>query len=102
MLRLTVDLARAFRAADALMLELNPIALGRDGALTVLGAMMGIDPNALFRHPEWAADDAGWSGWRPPNERERRVLATTENVPRHDAAEMAAAARASSASTPTA
>jgi succinyl-CoA synthetase beta subunit len=49
---LTAQLYDAFHAADALMLEVNPLALTREGALSIVGAMMEIDANALFRHPE--------------------------------------------------
>lgn len=74
---LTVGLYEAFHAADALMLETNPIAVTGDGALSVVGTMMEIDDNALFRHPEWqdlGLEDAG-PGGRPFNERERAVIA---------------------------
>jgi succinyl-CoA synthetase beta subunit len=74
---LTARLYEAFRAADALMLEANPIAVTRDGALSVVGTMMEIDDNALFRHPDWqdlGLEDAG-PGGRPLNERERAVIA---------------------------
>jgi succinyl-CoA synthetase beta subunit len=74
---LTVGLYEAFHAADALMLEANPIAVTGDGALSVVGTMMEIDDNALFRHPEWqdlGLEDAG-PGGRAFNERERAVIA---------------------------
>jgi succinyl-CoA synthetase beta subunit len=74
---LTVGLYEAFHAADALMLEANPIAVTGDGALSVVGTMMEIDDNALFRHPAWqdlGLEDAG-PGGRPFNERERAVIA---------------------------
>ena len=51
----TVQLFEAFRASDALMLEINPLALDDSGAPTVVGAMVEVDDNASFRHPEWAA-----------------------------------------------
>ena len=74
---LTARLYEAFQAADALMLEVNPIAVTRDAKLSVVGAMMEIDDNALFRHAAWrdlGLDDAG-PGGRPLNERERAVVA---------------------------
>ena len=73
---LTARLYDAFRAADALMLEVNPLAVTRDGSLSVVGTMMEIDANALFRHPTWRdldLEDAG-PGGRPLNERERAVI----------------------------
>jgi succinyl-CoA synthetase beta subunit len=74
---LTAALYDAFRAADALLLEANPIAVTAEGTLSVVGTMMEIDDNALFRHPEWqdlGLEDAG-PGGRPLNERERAVIA---------------------------
>jgi succinyl-CoA synthetase beta subunit len=74
---LTARLYEAFQAADALMLEANPIAVTREGALSVVGTMMEIDDNALFRHADWqdlGLEDAG-PGGRPLNERERAVIA---------------------------
>jgi succinyl-CoA synthetase beta subunit/citryl-CoA synthetase large subunit len=74
---LTAQLYDAFRAADALMLEVNPIAVTREGALSIVGTMMEIDANALFRHPDWqelGLDDAG-PGGRPLTERELAVIA---------------------------
>lgn len=73
---LTVGLYEAFRAADALMLEVNPLALGRDGRASLAGTMMEIDDNALFRHAEW--QDLGLEtqgpGGRALNARERAVI----------------------------
>ena len=73
---LTVRLYEAFRAADALMLEINPLAETADGQLSVVGAMMEVDGNALFRHPDWqdlALEDESIGG-RVLNERERFVI----------------------------
>jgi succinyl-CoA synthetase beta subunit len=73
---LTVRLYEAFRAADALMLELNPVVETADGPLSVVGAMMEVDGNALFRHPDWQdlALEGEAIGGRPLNERERAVI----------------------------
>jgi malate-CoA ligase subunit beta len=43
---------RAFRDLDATMLEINPLALTKDGELVALDAKMSSDDNALFRHLE--------------------------------------------------
>jgi succinyl-CoA synthetase beta subunit len=59
---LTVKLFAAFTACDAQMLELNPIAITASGEPCVVGAMMEIDDNALFRHPAWEAAAAERSG----------------------------------------
>jgi len=74
---LTAQLYEAFRAADAVLLEVNPIALTRDGGLSVVGAMMEIDASALFRQSAWrdlGLEETG-PGGRPLNERERAVIA---------------------------
>jgi succinyl-CoA synthetase beta subunit len=46
---------RAFRETDAMLVEINPLAVTADGALTALDAKYTIDDNALFRHPDLAA-----------------------------------------------
>ncbi len=48
-------LAKAFLESDASLLEINPLALTKDGALTALDAKLSIDENALFRHPDLEA-----------------------------------------------
>ena len=48
--RLMIGLYDAFLAFDASLIEINPLALTRDGALLALDAKMSIDDNALFRH----------------------------------------------------
>jgi succinyl-CoA synthetase beta subunit/citryl-CoA synthetase large subunit len=50
---LTAKLYQAFCHADALLLEINPLAIDASGEAHVVGAMMAIDPDALFRHAEW-------------------------------------------------
>ena len=65
--RITIDLWRAFCRADALTLEINPLALNTAKEFWVVGAMMGIDPNALFRQPQWLgeASEQGSAGRKP-------------------------------------
>jgi succinyl-CoA synthetase beta subunit len=43
------------RAEDASLVEVNPLALLRDGTVMALDAKVTVDDNALFRHPETAA-----------------------------------------------
>ena len=43
---------RAFRDLDATLLEINPLAVTKDGAVVALDAKMSFDDSALFRHPE--------------------------------------------------
>ena len=47
------NLARAFAACDASMIEINPLALTADDGLLALDAKINFDDNAKFRHPEW-------------------------------------------------
>ncbi len=46
------SLFNAFRDFDASLIEINPLALTRDGALFAIDAKMVIDDNALYRHPD--------------------------------------------------
>ena len=48
--RLMIGLYDAFVAYDASLIEVNPLALTRDGELLALDAKMSIDDNAMFRH----------------------------------------------------
>ncbi|MSP67568.1 MAG: hypothetical protein EXQ96_05645 [Alphaproteobacteria bacterium] len=66
---------RAFRATDAVLMEINPLALDASGRPSVVGAMIAIDENGLPRHPEWAeqADGSLIAAWRGFNEREKRI-----------------------------
>lgn len=45
---------RAFRDLDAIMVEINPLVVTRDGRLLALDAKMAFDDNALFRRPQIA------------------------------------------------
>jgi succinyl-CoA synthetase beta subunit len=47
-------LAQAFFAADASLLEINPLVETEDGALLLLDAKLSLDENGLFRHPDLA------------------------------------------------
>jgi succinyl-CoA synthetase beta subunit len=46
---------RAAIATDALLVEINPLAIAPDGRATAVDAKMVIDDNALYRHPEFEA-----------------------------------------------
>ena len=80
---ITVRLYEAFCDADALMLEVNPLALTVDGTLSIVGAMMEVDANALFRHPTWQESEEAEAGpdGRELNERERSVLIADRKFP---------------------
>lgn len=45
---------RAFRDLDAAMVEINPLAVTRDGSVLALDTKMSFDENALFRRPDVA------------------------------------------------
>jgi len=81
-LTLTADvlckLYRIFRRLDAETVEVNPLALTDDGGLIALSAVIVVDNQALFRHPELEgiAQPDGTNGWRPltPLEKEMRAI----------------------------
>lgn len=49
-----LKLERLFREKECELAEINPLAVGADGALMPLDAKVIIDDNALFRHPEFS------------------------------------------------
>jgi len=64
-----------FRAHDAFLVEVNPLAVDAAGTVVVPSAVVTLDSQADFRHPEWArlVDPAGSNGWRPLTPLERRL-----------------------------
>ncbi len=74
------DLFRAFQSADALLLELNPLAVTVGGGLSLVGAMMGVDEDALYRHREWE-DEAAADETADLSERERRIRQINRDIP---------------------
>ncbi len=54
------NLAKAYLASDADLVEINPCALTPEGKVIAADAKVAIDDNALFRHPEYkeTADDS--------------------------------------------
>lgn len=54
---LTVAASEVF-ASDALLVEINPVAVESGGTVTAVGGLIEMDDNALFRHPElrWRSD----------------------------------------------
>ena len=79
--RLTARLWRAFVALDAIMLEVNPLALDSNGRAMLVGAMLEVDDDAVDRHPELA----GAPERMPDNPRERAVQDTNRANPGGDA-----------------
>ena len=50
--KIGMGLAKAFMESDAELLEVNPLVETGDGKLWCVDAKLGIDDNALFRHPD--------------------------------------------------
>jgi succinyl-CoA synthetase beta subunit/citryl-CoA synthetase large subunit len=81
--RLFERLYRIFRACDARLLEVNPLVVTADGRLRPASAVIDLDDQALFRHPELVArlsDEAG-TGTRPFTPLERRIREIDEAEP---------------------
>jgi len=51
-----VSLFRVFRRTEALIAEINPLAVTADETLWAVDAVLDVDDAALFRHPELPAD----------------------------------------------
>ncbi len=49
------QLYAAFVKSDMSLLEINPLIVSGEGKLVCLDAKVSFDPNAEFRHHEWAA-----------------------------------------------
>ncbi len=74
---LTSRLYAAFQEADAVMLEINPLCIDIEGNLSLVGAMVGIDDDALSRQARWLAseDEPDWMfAGRNLTPRERAVF----------------------------
>lgn len=50
---MTTKLYKAFKASDAELAEINPLILFNDAEVLAVDAVLNIDNNALFRHPEF-------------------------------------------------
>jgi succinyl-CoA synthetase beta subunit len=75
-------LYRVFRENDAFLVEVNPLAVDAAGRLVAASAVVTVDDQADFRHPEWSGriDAAASNGWRPltPLERAMRQIDATD------------------------
>lgn len=71
-------LYRVFRATDAELVEVNPLALTPEEQAVAVSAVVNVDEQALWRHPELEGlvDPDLSNGWRPltPLEREIRAI----------------------------
>ncbi|HEX7276230.1 MAG TPA: ADP-forming succinate--CoA ligase subunit beta [Acidimicrobiales bacterium] len=63
------QLYAAYVAADADLVEINPLVLTGGGDVVALDAKVTLDDNAAFRHPEWAE----WRASEVLDPRERRA-----------------------------
>lgn len=80
--KITVELWQAFRGADALTLELNPLAITADKKVSLVGAMMGIDDNALFRQQQWQGESGEQTiGGRKQTKGELAVAKANRTLP---------------------
>ncbi len=52
---LLMNLARAFYATDASIVEINPLVVTKDDKLVAIDAKFNFDDNAMFKHPKIAA-----------------------------------------------
>ena len=73
--KLTADLYGEFVKSDATLLELNPITIGPDGKLTLVGAMMATE-DTMFE-----GSDSGAASGGAMNEREWRVIEANRSLP---------------------
>jgi succinyl-CoA synthetase beta subunit len=65
--KFALALARAAQELDCSLIEINPLVVLKDGRVLALDAKIGLDDNALFRHPELAE-------LRDPNEEDPREI----------------------------
>lgn len=81
--RISVKLYAAFVASDGVMLEVNPLAVSPDGSFSIVGAMLEVDDNAMFRHLDWQAEgeEELMVGARPLNAREQAVQLANKTLP---------------------
>jgi len=77
-------LYRIFRQCDAQTVEINPLVLSPKKKLIAASAVIVVDDQALFRHPELEgiADPERTNGWRPltPLEKEMRTIDRTDST----------------------
>jgi succinyl-CoA synthetase beta subunit/citryl-CoA synthetase large subunit len=81
--QMLTGLYRVFRQFDAQTVEVNPLALTDEGRIVAPSAVIVIDDQALFRHPELKgiADPEQTNGWRPLTDLEREIRAIDKTDP---------------------
>ncbi|MBI3939008.1 MAG: acetate--CoA ligase family protein [Betaproteobacteria bacterium] len=76
----TARLFQAFCGADAAMLEINPLALDRNGKPVLVGAMMAVDECAIARQRGLFGPEDYASASRSDNPRERAVFSANHRI----------------------
>ena len=76
-------LCRIFRDVDAETVEINPLVVTDEGRLVAPTAVIVVDDQALFRHPELEemTDQDKTNGWRPLTELEKKMRAIDRTDP---------------------
>lgn len=72
LLRVMRQVHQALMQSDALLVEINPLAITAEGQVLALDAKVEIDDNALFRHPDLAALERLDEGEHPLERRARQ------------------------------
>lgn len=74
---------RTFRECDAALLEINPLVETADGRILAASAVLTLDDQAVFRHPELQhlPGQIENNGWRPLTELERAMKAIDRTDP---------------------
>lgn len=80
---LTARLYSLFVGLDAYILEINPLAVTREGKVMPAAVLMGVDDAGVFRHPELSGKvQLGMERtWRPLTELEKQVVAVNDADP---------------------
>ena len=73
----------AFEKSDASILEVNPLAVTRDGKAVAAAVLMGVDDDALYRHPELQGlvEPGSDRSWRPMTALEKQIVEVDQADP---------------------
>lgn len=73
----------AFEKSDASILEVNPLAITRDGKAVAAAVLMGVDDDALYRHPELQGlvEPGSDRSWRPITDLEKQIVEVDQADP---------------------
>ena len=77
----TSRLYALFVAGDLELLEVNPLAIDADGEVVLVGAMLGVDADAISRQPQWRGIESRVHAAGAASPRERRVRDVDAAVP---------------------